>query len=214
MAKAAAKKPAAKKAAPKAKGKTATTKPAAKPKAAKKPAKPKGDATATAPAPPTAAPDAAPVDFGGFMTKLKQAADPAKLSKAAAMLRAEKFQLYAKVTADDMVGVVKSQTNEDLVYSCRLARDGSFGCGTQNLRQCGGLYGSPCKHLLVLIVGLAKAGTLDPTTAHQWTQAARGKSPTFDKDALALTFLQYKGAEAGEVDWRPTETIPEDFYAM
>lgn len=156
----------------------------------------------------------APADFGEFLTRLKQVTDAGKLSKAAAMLRAEKFQLYAKVNADEVVGVVKSQTNEDLVYSCRLARDGTFGCGTQNLRQCGGLAGSPCKHLLVLIVGLAKAGTLDATRAHEWTQAARGKSPTFDKDALALTFLQYKGGEAGDVDWRPTETIPEDFYAM
>lgn len=168
----------------------------------------KAAAVAATPAAP------APTDFGEFLTRLKQVTDPGKLSKAAAMLRAEKFQLYAKVSADEVVGVVKSQTNEDLVYSCRLARDGTFGCGTQNLRQCGGLFGSPCKHLLVLIVGLAKAGTLDATAAHQWTHAARGKSPTFDKDALALTFLQYKGGEAGEVDWRPTETIPEDFYAM
>ena len=58
------------------------------------------------------------------------------------------------------------------------------------------------------------SGRLALSVAHEWTQASRGKLPTFDKDALALTFLQYKGAEAGEVDWRPTETIPEDFYAM
>jgi hypothetical protein len=31
---------------------------------------------------------------------------------------------------------------------------------------------------------------------------------------MTEAFLQYKGAEAGEVDWRPTETIPEDFYAV
>jgi hypothetical protein len=35
-----------------------------------------------------------------------------------------------------------------------------------------------------------------------------------DRDNLATIFLKYKSAEAGEVDWRPTETIPEDFYAM
>jgi hypothetical protein len=31
---------------------------------------------------------------------------------------------------------------------------------------------------------------------------------------MADLFLRYNGAEAGEVDWRPTETIPEDYYAM
>ena len=31
---------------------------------------------------------------------------------------------------------------------------------------------------------------------------------------VAGTLLKYKGVQAGEVDWRPIETIPEDFYAM
>ena len=47
-----------------------------------------------------------------------------------------------------------------------------------------------------------------------WVDASRSQKPTLDKDAMGETFLRYKGAEAGEVDWRPTETIPEDFYAM
>jgi hypothetical protein len=38
--------------------------------------------------------------------------------------------------------------------------------------------------------------------------------PAIDEEANSAIFLRYKGAEAGEVDWRPTETIPEDFYAM
>jgi hypothetical protein len=195
--------------------KHATTKSAKKKaaKPAKAKAKPKKSAkSATANATP--APAAQPMDFDGFMQKLRQATDAGKLEKATSMLRAERFRLYTKVEANHLVGVVKSQTNPDLVYSCRLGSDGTYGCGTQNLRSCGGLQGSPCKHLLVLIVGLAKAGELDPAMAHAWTQAARGKQPLFDKDALSETFLKYKGAEAGEIDWRPTETIPEDFYAM
>ena len=31
---------------------------------------------------------------------------------------------------------------------------------------------------------------------------------------LKDVFLRYKAAEAGEIDWRPTETIPEDFYTF
>lgn len=155
-----------------------------------------------------------PKDFAGFLTRLEKAADPAKLDKALAMLKADRFRLFAKVEADQVVGVVKSQSDTDLVYSCRLAADGTYGCCTQNLNVCGGLRGSPCKHLLVLIVGLTQAGELDPGTAHDWTQASRGQKPALDKDAMTETFLRYKGAEAGEVDWRPTETLPEDFYAI
>jgi len=155
-----------------------------------------------------------PTDFAGFLDRLKDAADSSKLDKAMAMLKADRFKLFAKVEADHLVGVVKSQSDPTLVYSCRLADDGTYACCTQNLNICGGLRGSPCKHLIVLIVGLAQAGELDVGTAHDWVQSSKGKKPELDKDAMAVTFLRYKGAEAGDVDWRPTETIPEDFYAM
>jgi hypothetical protein len=155
-----------------------------------------------------------PADFGEFLSRLKQVTDPAKLDKATAMLKADRFRLFAKVDSDQVVGVVKSQSDPNLVYSCRLGSDGKYACCTQNLNICGGLKGSPCKHLLVLIAGLSQAGALHPGTAHDWTQAARGKKPELDKDQMAATFLLYKGAEAGEIDWRPTETVPEDFYAM
>ena len=155
-----------------------------------------------------------PADFAGFVDRLGTVADPSKLDKALSMLKADRFRLFARVEADHVTGVVKSQSDGSLVYSCRLGADGSYACCTQNLNICGGLRGSPCKHLLVLIVGLTQAGELDPGTAHDWTQSSRGRKPALDKDAMTETFLRFKGAEAGEVDWRPTETIPEDFYAI
>lgn len=157
---------------------------------------------------------AGPIDIDTFMKRLEKRTDPAKLSKALAMLKADRFRLYAQVEDDSFVGVVKSQTDPSLVYSCRLGADGSYACCTQNLNVCGGLRGSLCKHLLVLIVGLSKGGELDPTKIDDWVDASRSKKPALDKDAMSETFLRYKGAEAGEVDWRPTETIPEDYYAL
>ena len=68
--------------------------------------------------------------------------------------------------------------------------------------------------LLVLIVGLAKNGELDPNRIDTWIRLSKTNKPALDKDAMSETLLRYKGAEAGEVDWRPTETIPEDYYAM
>jgi hypothetical protein len=148
------------------------------------------------------------------MERLRGQVDGARLSKALVMLQAERFQLYAQADGAALVGVVKSQSNPRLVYSCRLAADGSFGCCTQNLRPCGGLRGALCKHLLVLIVGLTKAGQLDPGTVHSWVRASRNQRPSNDRDPMSETFLRYKGAEAGAIDWRPTETVPEDYYAL
>ena len=154
-----------------------------------------------------------------FASRVQDVTDAGKLAKARQMLKAEKFQLFAEVHPEHVCGVVRSQSSATRVYACRLASDGRYSCCTQNLIQCVVSRGSPCKHLLVLVVGLVKAGKLDPATALEWLRKARQQGITAtgckpDKDVVTATFLKYKGMEAGEVDWRPTETIPEDFYAM
>jgi hypothetical protein len=154
------------------------------------------------------------LDFDTFYRRLVHKTDKARLGKAVAMLKAERFQLFSEVQEDALIGIVKSQPSRERVYSCRLAADGQFGCCTQNLRPCGGLQGAVCKHLLVLVVGLAKAGKIDPATVESWIDASTQKKPAIDRDSMSDTFLRYSGAEAGEVDWRPTETIPEDYYAL
>jgi uncharacterized protein YjbI with pentapeptide repeats len=152
--------------------------------------------------------------FDTFVVGLSTKVEVDRLKKALKMLKADRFRLYAQVDEKAVTGVVKSQSDADLVYSCRLGADGAFGCCTQNLNVCGGLRGSLCKHLLVLIVGLAKSGELDDATVSTWIEASRKQKAVLDKDAMSDTFIRYKGAEAGEVDWRPTETIPEDYYAL
>jgi uncharacterized protein YjbI with pentapeptide repeats len=154
------------------------------------------------------------LDFPTFAQHLQAMLDPGRLDNARRMLKAERFKLFSEVNDQALVGIVKSQSSKERVYSCRLASDGAFGCCTQNLKACGGLSGAPCKHLLVLVIGLAKAGQIDPATVEAWILESKKKKPAFDRDAMADLFLRYTGAEAGEVDWRPTETIPEDYYAI
>jgi hypothetical protein len=158
---------------------------------------------------------AVPVDFDAFLRRLDLKVDSRRLARALEMLKAERFQLYAQVEGDSVAGVVKSQTElEGRVYSCRLGGDGSFACCDQALGLCLGLRGALCKHILVLIVGLVRGGQLDAATVDQWVQASRSRKPRLDTEQLSATLLRYKGAEAGEIDWRPTETIPEDFYSL
>jgi hypothetical protein len=153
-------------------------------------------------------------DFASFITRLYGLVDQGKLGRALKMLKSESFKLYARRDADRLVGVVRSQTGAGTVYASWLTSEGHYGCSTPELEDCMGLQGSPCKHLLVLLVGLARTGQMDPATAYAWIHAARSKRPGSDTELAADTILQYKGAEAGEIDWRPTETIPEDFYAF
>jgi len=155
-----------------------------------------------------------PIDFDAFMRKLRRDCDSSRLKKSLSMLKADAFQLFAQVENDAVTGVVKSQSDAKLVYACRIDSAGGFACCTQNLNPCGGLRGALCKHLLVLIVGLTKGEEVDPTTINSWVVASRLQAPELDKERMSEVFLKYKGAEAGEIDWRPTETVPEDYYAF
>jgi uncharacterized protein YjbI with pentapeptide repeats len=153
-------------------------------------------------------------DFDSFMKAIVVRTDKEKVGKATKMLKASGFQLFNDVAETHLLGVVKSQTDPDLVYACRVDHEGHYACCTQNLNVCGGLRGSICKHLLVLIIGLVKAGQLDPATIDGWVAKTHGVKPELDKEVMGDIFIRYKGAEAGDVDWRPTETVPEDYYAL
>ena len=154
------------------------------------------------------------VDIDTFLQRLAADFYAPRLKQAMKMLKADSYQLFTDIEGDSVTGVVKSQSNPDLVYSCRLDSAGVFSCCTQNLRACGGLRWALCKHLLLLIVGLMKEGQLDPTTVNAWVEASKLQRPKLDKDLMSEILIKYKGAEAGEIDWRPTETVPEDYYAF
>ncbi len=154
------------------------------------------------------------LDFNQFVERLKETTDLSRLKKSLKMLKADSFDLFCEVEDDHVVGVVKSQSDSKLVYSCTLNSMGDFACCTQNLNACGGLRGAICKHILVLVLGLAKSGDLDPTVVDDWVNDSKLRSPELDKDRMGEVLLKYKGAEAGEIDWRPTETVPEDFLAF
>ncbi|MBD8528010.1 hypothetical protein [Pseudomarimonas arenosa] len=153
-------------------------------------------------------------DADSFLAALEvRLSQPERISKALAMLRHTGFQLYHDVSDDALAGVVKSQTDPDLTYACRLTAAGEVCCCTQNLNVCGGLRGAACKHLLVLLIGLVRAGEVDPAKVDAWMASSVGQKPKLDRELMGDVFLRYRGAEAGELDWRPTETVPEDYYA-
>ncbi|HXU01239.1 MAG TPA: hypothetical protein VN903_09620 [Polyangia bacterium] len=154
------------------------------------------------------------LDFAGFISQLYGHVNEGKLGRALAMLRADRFKLFARVDDQQLVGVVRSQSGSGSVYASWLTADGAYGCSTPELSECMGIQGSTCKHLMVLVVGLARAGQVPLPQALAWMRAANGKGPRDNNELCAETLIQYKGAEAGQIDWRPTETIPEDFYAI
>src|SRR5262249_16946041 len=132
-------------------------------------------------------------DIATFLKALEVRADVEKIKKATKMLKAERFKLFNDIAERHLSGVVKSQTDPDLVYACHLKDDGTYACCTQNLNICGGLRGSICKHLLVLIIGLTQAGELDPASIDDWIAKTHKSKPTLDKEVMGEIFIKYKG---------------------
>jgi len=153
------------------------------------------------------------LDLGDFFSRLKVTVGTSAYNKGKSMLKRSRYQLFSEVTDDRMVAIVKSQSDPSRLYACILG-DETYSCITHRLNRCGGLGRGPCKHMMVMIMGLAQAGAVDPAKVDAWVQNSTKTGSSFDKDAAAEVFLRYKGAEAGEIDWRPTETVPEDFYAF
>lgn len=152
--------------------------------------------------------------FDQFMEYIAAHVDQGRLKKAMTMLKKDSFELFSQVNKDELVGVVKSQTDKSLVYSCRLTKEGEFTCCTQNLNACGGLRGSLCKHLLVMLVGLTQGKKLKPAVGAKWCSESASQKPTLEKEIMTEVLLKYQGAEAGDIDWRPMETVPEDYLAF
>jgi hypothetical protein len=154
------------------------------------------------------------IEFEDFLQYMQWNFDFSKVQKAISMMKKEKFQLFAEVNSENVVAVIKSETDPDLVYASLLDHDGVFSCCTQNLKVCGGLKGALCKHHLLMLMGLVKYKELNANVATRWALKTLGATQKLNKDAATHVFIKYKGAEAGEIDWRPIETIPEDYYSF
>jgi hypothetical protein len=149
---------------------------------------------------------------------LAEKTDAKRMAKAVDMLKQGSLQLFAEISPEEVVGVIRSQFDAELVYASRLLQDGHYCCTNQHLDYCGGTRGLPCKHMFVLLLGLTQAGQLTDSFVREWMKRTLALPERYRikmaAEQQAQTFIKYKGAQAGDVDWRPLETIPEDFYAL
>lgn len=141
-----------------------------------------------------------------------------KLDKALYMLQKQSHNLMVVETDIEVYGVIKSQRkSSDLLYAVNLTSEGTFFCGTQNLRRCGGLRGSgPCKHLYLLSLVLLMNGS-SVEKLISWYRSARTHSYTMskeDKNEMKNIFEEYATGLTGEVEWREIETFPEDYLVL
>jgi hypothetical protein len=149
--------------------------------------------------------------FSRFLRSIEGLVDDKRVQRALDMLQQESFTLHWEASPERLLGIVRSQTT-DGVYSTALTAKGSYACCSQELDACLGLQGKVCKHTLVLVLGLVQSGEVDPYLVVDWLRLASRRPPQQAPNTLANTLLRYKLASEGTIDWRPTETLPEDYY--
>ena len=151
------------------------------------------------------------LDYSGFVAQLSRFLDKRRLDRALKMLKGESFELYNDIEGHQVRGIVKSQTGFGTVYSSWINHDGYYHCTSEGEDPCMGLQGAVCKHITLLLLGLTRSGSLDLQVALDWAKAAAKKKPQKDEEETAELYLRYQGLDSSELDWRPLETLPEDF---
>ena len=118
------------------------------------------------------------------MVRLGQTIDPKRMKRTLDMLKSGKNQLFAEVEPNFVRGIVRSQREENLVYSCVMIEDGTYSCVSHDLARCMGLLNEPCKHILVLLIGLTRAGQIDASTVDLTgcIRAAVREDPALEQD--------------------------------
>lgn len=153
--------------------------------------------------------------FEDFVALIKGRFETKCMNDAIKMLKKDRYQLFSHIEKTYLLGVIKSEKDPDVVYGCMLAESGEFVCGFEDLSLCdGSKHNEICKHILVLALGLARAKKLDLGTTARWIFAGKNPRKRGGKDPLAEVFLNYTLSDRSEIDWRPTETMPEDYYAF
>lgn len=157
------------------------------------------------------------MDIQGLVVKLRTVLDPRRIDRAVNMLKNESYQLFVDLKDDSAGGIVRSQSNPDSFYANWISGDGRYACYNEELHQCMGLQGFVCKHIIVLLIGMLQNEKLDSQKVYQWSKACYRKKPSENREAREIAtdlLIHYKGAQMGELEWRPIETIPEDYYAF
>jgi uncharacterized protein YjbI with pentapeptide repeats len=164
----------------------------------------------------TALSGARKTSFEEWLAFLQGRFEGKNISNALKMLKKNRYRLFAVVESTSFRGVIKSQKDPNTVYGCSLAESGEWICGTEDLMLCDSAKTNEvCKHILVLAIGLAHARNMDLAVIARWLFAGKKPNKRGDGSALAEVFLYYKASTANDlIDWRPTETIPEDYYAF
>jgi uncharacterized protein YjbI with pentapeptide repeats len=160
----------------------------------------------------SASADEAPADFNALVTTLTGLFGFARWRDLTSLFNAGLVPLWSEGNPDGMRGVVPEAAKSTAFRACHLTSSGGHQCGTQNFALCDEGRTGVCKHLMVLLLDLARRERIPLGNAVAWARLSLAHDGALDRTALAAIFAAY--AESTQSDYRPNETLPEDYYAL
>jgi len=149
-----------------------------------------------------------------FLRLISPIANYGRIQRAIKMLKKESFTSFLKKSEGGIYGIIKSQTNKELIYSSSIDKFAGYFCGTQNIRPCGGLRGSVCKHIILLLMAGIKDGLISAEEAADIVRSTEYKKPNYNKEHAKEIIILYQNAVDGTIEWRAVEILPEDLMAF
>lgn len=154
---------------------------------------------------------AVPADYPALVQLLGYVLQP-RWSHVASHVTAGLAPLWAEVDADRAHAVVPAAVGATTFHACRITRAGRFQCATPDLAPCPDAADGVCRHVVCLVLSLVQREHLSAEDAARWLQRSLAHDAGLDRDALGEVFARY--AETIQADYRPNETLPEDYYAL
>jgi uncharacterized protein YjbI with pentapeptide repeats len=129
-----------------------------------------------------------------------------------ALNNAHVVPLWSEGDEDGVRGVVPESAKSTTFRACRLTSAGAHECCKQDFTLCTDAGKGMCQHVLVLLLDLARRERIALADALRWARLSLAHDRSADPEILARVFASY--AESTQTDYRPNETLPEDYYAL
>jgi len=152
-----------------------------------------------------------PTDYPSLVQLLGYVLQP-RWSHVAPHVTAGLAPLWAEADADRAHAVVPAAVGATTFLACRITSAGRFQCATPDLTPCPDAADGVCRHVVCLVLSLVQRERLSAEDAARWLQRSLAHDVGLDRDALGEIFARY--AETIQADYRPNETLPEDYYAL
>ncbi len=143
--------------------------------------------------------------YESFTRYVSRTFDPQRIVAALESFHKEPIEISYRLKDGELSAVFVPDSKKKRTYLCTWKPRSVYHCCTNSLANCGGLRGAPCKHLLMIIIALAKYKNL-AAELDELLEGFKKQKPTPDRDLAADLFsFHEKGRGCKKLTTKPSD---------